>query len=90
MQRPGTVVSDHLSFVKEALRWDDKLEHSSSRHAGLWRQLHTFCHDACESCNFVWVPSHQDVLKFVEEGGSYAHCVGNAWADFFAYAGATG
>eukprot|EP00959_Pyramimonas_sp_CCMP1952_P392025 8214733-Pyramimonas_sp.AAC.1 len=86
MQRPGTVVPDHLSFVKEALRWDDKLEHPSSLHAGLWSQLRTLCRNDRESCNFVWVPSHQDVLKFVEEGCSYAHCVGNAWADSFAYA----
>ena len=36
--RPGTIVSDHLSFVREARRWDSSLEASGSLHAELWRK----------------------------------------------------
>eukprot|EP00959_Pyramimonas_sp_CCMP1952_P003302 68555-Pyramimonas_sp.AAC.1 len=47
MRRPGLVVSDHLSFVKEANEWGGPLSSATFTHACARRTIHT------DLCDFV-------------------------------------
>eukprot|EP00959_Pyramimonas_sp_CCMP1952_P149687 3131828-Pyramimonas_sp.AAC.1 len=66
MERPGLIVSDHLSFVREANKWNPELETSSSLHAEVWRKIFHLCRHDQQRSEFVWVPSHKDIEKFIE------------------------
>ena len=80
------IVSDHLSFVYEGLRWSPADAEARGRHARIWRDIRQAVDQRPTGAppDFRWVPSHLSAEEAMERGVPLIDWVGNAWADWFA------
>ena len=80
------LVSDHLSFVTEGLRWSARDASSRGTHARLWRRLRCAIERRAEAAAlaFRWVPSPLTAEEALHRGVPLIDWIGNAWADWFA------
>ncbi|CAK0840937.1 unnamed protein product, partial [Prorocentrum cordatum] len=82
------LVSDHLSFVTEGLRWSARDASSRGTHARLWRRLRSAIAWRADAAapDFRWAPSHLTAEEALHRGVPLIDWIGNAWADWFASA----
>eukprot|EP00959_Pyramimonas_sp_CCMP1952_P333058 6974241-Pyramimonas_sp.AAC.1 len=80
------VCTDLLALRGEGNSWDIDLDSAKGTHATIRRQIKSAA--GARRPNFVWVPSHKSLEEYAQMCIPPLFFLGNAWADWFARAGA--